>query len=220
MNVRNAKAAEFGRSTSAVLLAAGSGERFGGRKLLAPFFGRPLVQRAIDAACASRVLSCILVLGADADAIMDCTDTRRCSIVRNENWREGIAASIRTGLRFAAESDACVFMLADQPFVSSADIDALHECSADLYGRPQCGADLYGRPAIVALRAGKTWGAPVLFPRRDFAALTRLRGDVGAKRYAETQRNRLRFVTARDPRAFRDVDSSSDLRALQALRIG
>jgi molybdenum cofactor cytidylyltransferase len=235
MNGRKAEAAEFGRSTSAVLLAAGSGERFGGRKLLAPFFGQPLVQRAIDAACASRALSCILVLGADADAIMDCTDTRRCAIVRNENWQEGIAASIQTGLRFTAESDACVFMLADQPFVSSADIDALLQCSADLrsadlygrpqcgadlYGRRQCGADLYGRPPIVALRSGKTWGAPVLFPRRDFAALTRLRGDVGAKRYAETQRNRLRFVTARDPRAFRDVDSSSDLRALQALRIG
>jgi molybdenum cofactor cytidylyltransferase len=200
----------FSRPTSAVLLAAGSGERFGGRKLLATFSGRPLLQHAIDAACASRVLSCILVLGADADAIMDCSDTRRCAIVRNEDWREGIAASIRTGLRFAAESDACVFMLADQPFVSSDDINALIGCSADLYGRH----------SIVALRAGTTWGAPVLFPRRDFSALGRLHGDSGAKGYAQTQSRRLRFVTARDPRAFRDIDSRSDLRALEAPRVG
>jgi molybdenum cofactor cytidylyltransferase len=213
------RVAGFGRSTTAVLLAAGSGSRFGGRKLLAPFSGRPLIQRAIDAACASRVLSCVLVLGDVADAIMDCTDTRRCAIVHNEHWREGIAASIRTGLRFSAESDACVFMLADQPFVSSHDIDALLHCSADL-----CSADLYGRPSsrppIVALRAGKTWGAPVLFPRHDYGALARLKGDVGAKVYARTQTRRLRFVTARNPRAFRDVDSPSDLHSLEALLIG
>ena len=208
MSDRSREGTDFGLSTSAVLLAAGSGSRFGGRKLLAPFFGRPLIQRAIDAACASRALSCILVLGADAEAIVDCADTRRCAIVRNDDWREGIAASVRAGARFAAESDACIFMLADQPFVTSDDIDALL-CSADLYGRP-------GRPGppIVALRAGKTWGAPVLFPRRDFAALAELHGDTGAKAYAESQRRRLRFVAAIDERAFRDVDSQSDLRAL------
>jgi molybdenum cofactor cytidylyltransferase len=206
---RKRRAAGFGFSTAAVLLAAGSSTRFGGRKLLAPFSGRPLLQRAIDAACASRVLSCVLVVGADADAIMDCVDTRRCAIVRNDDWRDGIAASIRTGLRFAADSDACVFMLADQPFVTSDDIDALF-----------CSADLYGRQAIVALKAGKTWGAPVLFPRRDYSALAHLRGDSGAKNYAQTQPGRMRFVTARDLRAFRDVDSASDLRSLEALLIG
>jgi molybdenum cofactor cytidylyltransferase len=198
-----------------VVLAAGSGSRFGGRKLLAPLAGRPLLQRAIDAACGSRALLCALVLGADANDILDCVDSRRCAIVRNEDWREGIAASVRAGLRLAAESDLCIFMLGDQPFVSSDDIDALLQCSADL-----CSADLYGRPSIVALRAGGTWGAPVLFPRRDFAALARLRGDAGAKRYAETQPKRLRFVTAKDPRAFRDVDSPSDLRDLEASHVG
>ena len=133
----------------------------------------------------------------------------------NEAWGEGIVASIRSGVRCAAESDACIFMLADQPFVTSDDIDALLHCSADL-----CSADLYGRLPIIALRSGKIWGAPVLFPRQDFAALARLAGDVGAKGYAESQRRRLRFVTARDPRAFRDVDSLSDLRMLEALFVG
>jgi molybdenum cofactor cytidylyltransferase len=217
---RRRAAAESRASTSVVVLAAGSGSRFGGRKLLAPLAGRPLLQRAIDAACGSRALLCALVLGADANDILDCVDTRRCAIVRNEDWREGIAASVRAGSRFAAESDSCIFMLGDQPFVSSDDIDALLQCSADLCSADLCSADLYGRPSIVALRAGGTWGAPVLFPRRDFAALARLRGDAGAKGYAETQPKRLRFVTAQDPRAFRDVDSPSDLRDLEASHVG
>jgi len=207
------------RPTAAIVLAAGSGVRFGGPKLIAPLAGRPLLQYAIDAACESRALVCALVLGANADAVLERVDSRRCAIVRNDSWHEGIASSIRAGLGFADEStacEACVFLLGDQPFVSFADVDALLRCGADLYGRPAGGADLHGRPPIVALRAGKTWGAPVLFPRRDFAALTRLRGDSGAKRYAESQRPRVRFVAASDERAFRDVDSRADLRAMSA----
>jgi nicotine blue oxidoreductase len=153
-------------------------------------------------------LVCALVLGASADEVLERVDSRRCTIVRNGSWQEGIASSIRAGLGIADETtacDACVFLLGDQPFVSSADIDALFRT-----------ADLHGRQPIVALRVGKIWGAPVLFPRRDFAALARLRGDEGAKRYAETQQPRVRFVTARDRRAFRDVDTRSDLRALSA----
>lgn len=200
------------RSTAAIVLAAGSGTRFDGPKLIAPFLGRALVQHAIDAACESRALVCALVLGANADEVLEQVDSRRCTIVRNGSWQEGIASSIRAGLGIADEStacEACVFLLGDQPFVSSADIDAL-----------LCGADLYGRQPIVALRAGKTWGAPVLFPRRDFAALARLRGDFGAKGYAQSQLRRVLFVAASDRRAFFDVDSRADLRALSETDAG
>lgn len=214
-------AASSSRATAVIVLAAGSGARFGGPKLIAPLSGRPLLQHAIDAGCESRALVCALVLGANADAVRERIDSRRCAIVHNDAWQEGIASSLRAGLEFAERStscDACVFLLGDQPFVSSADIDALL-CSADLYGRQPRGADLHSRPPIVALRAGKTCGAPILFPRRDFAALARLRGDAGAKRYAESQRLRLRFVAASDERAFRDVDTPADLRALTAIRV-
>ena len=194
-----------GRSSGAVIvLAAGSGSRFGGQKLVANFLGRPLLQHAIDAACGSRALACVLVVGAAPEAILDCVDTRRCAVVRNGAWREGIASSIRTGLAGAGDADACVFLLGDQPFVTTADLDALFE-------RGVGKAVIRGRMPIVALRSGRVWGAPILFPRQDFGALARLAGDSGAKRYAESQLARVRFVQARDRRAFRDIDSPSDL---------
>jgi molybdenum cofactor cytidylyltransferase len=58
------------------------------------------------------------------------------------------------------------------------------------------------------------WGAPVLFPRRDFAALQALEGDAGAKRYAAQQRDRMIFVDAADRNAFADVDTQDDLKRL------
>jgi CTP:molybdopterin cytidylyltransferase MocA len=191
-------------SSAAVVLAAGSGSRFGGHKLIATFAGRPLLQRGIDAVCASGVLSCVLVVGSDADAVLNNVDVRRCAVVFNDEWRQGIASSIRAGLAYADEADACVFVLADQPYVCSADIDALLRRGAD------------GGAPIVALRAERIWGAPVLFPRADFAGLMRLGGDTGAKRYAQSHMRRVHFVKARDGRAFCDVDTLSDIRALRA----
>ena len=198
--------------TTAIVLAAGSSERFGGTKLIAPFLGRALLQRAVDAACESRALVCALVLGANADEVLERVDSRRCTIVRNASWQEGIASSIRAGLRIPDEAtscEACIFLLGDQPFVSSLDINALLST-----------ADVSGRHPIVALRAGKTWGAPVLFPRRDFAALSSLRGDTGAKGYAQSQLRRVRFVSARDRRAFHDVDFRADIPALSETDAG
>ena len=201
-------------TTTAIILAAGSGSRFVGNKLIAPFRGRPLVSRAIDAASASHALNCALVLGHDADAVLDCVDVRRCAVVRSENWSDGIAASIRAGLAHARDADACIFLLGDQPFVTSADLDALLLEAARERSRLHGRTESKTQPSIVALRCAGVWGAPVLFPRRDFAALERLRGDHGAKGYAQTQSLRLRFVTARDSQAFTDIDTRADLRAL------
>ena len=44
-------AASSSQATAVIVLAAGSGARFGGPKLIAPLSGRPLLQHAIDAAC-------------------------------------------------------------------------------------------------------------------------------------------------------------------------
>jgi molybdenum cofactor cytidylyltransferase len=198
-----------------IVLAAGAGRRFerGAAKRSAPgragsrpsklvaLLGRdPLLQRAIDAACGSSASTCTLVLGAHAGSVLAGVDARRCGIAFNDQWRAGIASSIRFGLRAHRDDDACVIMLGDQPFVTSADLDQMMGAGSEI--------------AVVALRAAGVWGAPVLFPRRDFAALARLKGDRGAKRYAAAQKQRLVFVDALDLDAFDDVDTPVDLTRL------
>ncbi len=188
-----------------VVLAAGESRRFGPDKIkqLAPVGGAPLVQRAIDAASRSTALTCTLVIGAHAQAIVDAVDARRCAVIENRDWPEGIASSLRAGLAAHLEDDGCIFMVADQPFVTVADVDRIIERFAD------------ARDDIVALRADDVWGTPMLFPRADFAGLLQLRGDAGAKRYAQRHTSRVLFVDAQSRDAFADVDTTSDLERIR-----
>jgi CTP:molybdopterin cytidylyltransferase MocA len=198
---RRVQLAAFAQSVGCVILAAGASTRFrNGDKLLANFGDKPLVQHAIDAACASRAVYCAIVVGADREAIKTETDMRRCAVIENEGWREGIASSIRCALRNRCDDNATIFVVGDEPFVTAGDIDAL---IGEHDNHPN---------AIVALRAGEVWGTPVLFPRTDYPALLKLRGDRGAKTFAKGQTNRVRFVSAANSRAFTDIDTEADLK--------
>jgi molybdenum cofactor cytidylyltransferase len=183
-----------------VILAAGASMRFGdgAAKQLLHFAGKPLLQHAIDAAAASSASGCTLVLGAHAQSILDVVDTRRCAVIENSSWQDGLASSIRAGLVGHRDDAACILMVADQPFVTTEDLNALIACST-----------LEPR-AIIALRAGNVWGTPALFPQSDFPALLKLHGDSGAKAYITQHVKRAIFVDARLAHAFSDVDTRAD----------
>ena len=191
-------------------MAAGESRRLRAHenKLLLAFRGRPLLQHAIDAASLSQAMSCTLVVGAGAKEILESVNVRRCAVTANPNWREGIASSIRAGLAQHRDDEACIFMVADQPFVGVEDIDRLiaHHRAA--------------REAIIALHAGDVWGTPTLFPARDFDALSKLGGDSGAKRYAQGHKRRVRFVGALSNNAFLDVDTNDDYERLTGVVSG
>jgi molybdenum cofactor cytidylyltransferase len=183
------------------VLAAGAGVRFGrpGEKLLAAVFEKPLLQHAIDASCASLASSCSVILGAASEDVLVRIDFRRAAVFVNAGWEEGQASSIRLAIAAHDRDDACILMLGDQPHVTQTDLNALVE------------EHVLHPKSIVALRSGHVWGAPVLFPARDYPALLRLRGDRGAKRFAQSQKARLRFVTSLRADAFVDVDAPRDL---------
>lgn len=189
------------RDVGCAVLAAGAGVRFGapGDKLVVSYLGRPLLQHAIDAACASSALTCSVIVGAAVDKVCSRIDAGRASVFVNAGWKEGLAAAIRSAIHVHAHASACILMLGDQPNVRPADIDAL----IATHGRhPR---------SIVALRCGAVWGAPILFPASDFARLSTLRGDAGAKAFVKMQSGRVLFVEAASEQAFADVDEPADL---------
>lgn len=104
--------------TAGILLAAGSGRRFGMPKALADTGDGPWVLRALATlrACDLR----IVVIGAQADQVAALlpADT---AVVVNPDHRSGLSSSLRVGLQSVpADVDAVVITLVDLPDLTGA----------------------------------------------------------------------------------------------------
>ena len=162
-------------TTLAVILAAGSGSRMGSHqcKQLLPIAGKPLLQHVIDAAVNSRCSHVLTVLGAHEERIRGSISFNDTTTISNPIWCEGISSSIRTAVRHAQSQpfsiDAAVFLLGDQPLITSATIDRLLDKL------------LPGQPCIAASRYRGCIGVPTVFGAHHFAELLQLHGDIGAR---------------------------------------
>jgi len=188
---------------SALILAAGAGQRFGGGKLLAPLAGAPLIRRTLEAAVSGGFAETLVVTGADDDAIRSALDLVPCRIVHAPDWAEGMAASLRCGVA-ALAPDArglCVF-LGDMPLVP------VHVC-AQLIALAQAGG-YAARPRV----AGKP-GHPVAFTRAAFADLARLEGDQGATALLKQRPGGVAYLDTDGNGALFDIDFPADLAAAE-----
>jgi molybdenum cofactor cytidylyltransferase len=155
---------------SGIVLAAGSGERFGATKQLAPFRGRPLAQHAVDALAAGGVDEVVVVTGHDAEAVERALRLPpHGRFVRNADHATGQASSLAVGLHaLAGSSEAAVVLLADQPGVTDAEVRAL----IDAFRRT--------RARIVRIAYANGPG-PSLLSREIHAEAGHLHGDIGAR---------------------------------------
>ena len=185
--------------TAGLILAAGSGSRFGDEpKLLAELDGRPLLEHAVRAQSAvPRLARIVVVLGASAERIAAAVDFGRAEPVTCDEWSEGQAASLRCGVRALAGADKVVVTLGDEPLVSSEVIDLLVDAD------PGARATYSGRP-----------GHPVVLGRDHLHALLSLTGDQGARdllRGGET-------IECAHLCSGRDVDTIDDLEQIRRSR--
>lgn len=156
-----------------IVLAAGESSRLGRPKQLLLYEGRPLLQHAVQVANESGADPVIVVLGADAETIKKEIDDPGVSVVENIDWNEGMASSIRCGLKLFTQinhsPEGIILMVCDQPFVTASllkDLMSVHQQS--------------GKP-IVACSYDNTFGPPVFFHHTFFEELLELKGDVGAR---------------------------------------
>jgi molybdenum cofactor cytidylyltransferase len=152
-----------------LVLAAGEGRRFGGSKLTAELDGRPLIDHAVEAMLAVPAIErVVVVLGAHAEHVAASADLAGVETVICAEWRHGISASLRAGVRALADPDAIVVTLADLPFITPQVIATIVD-QVDARA-PAARATYDGRP-----------GHPVLIKRQLFQAVEELRGDAGAR---------------------------------------
>ena len=160
-----------------VVLAAGESSRMGQPKQLLVHEGRTLVRRAVDTALGAEGGPVVVVLGAHETAIRAELAGLPVRLVLNPAWSEGMASSIRTGIEAVQGAAAVVFMLCDQPLLTSSNLQALVLRHRETGSR------------IVASEYGGGLGVPALFDRSLFDELLALQGAQGAKKVIEAHRD-------------------------------
>jgi molybdenum cofactor cytidylyltransferase len=132
--------------------------------------GAPPLPLLLSRASAVAGHAVTVVLGARAAAIAPGLGRAPVSLVVDRDWSEGIAASIRAGLKSLPGScDGALLLRADQSGVTSADLQRL----VDAWRR--------NPRAIIAAQFGGGHDLPAIFPRSEFPALLALRGEQGAR---------------------------------------
>ena len=156
---------------AAVVLAAGSGSRFGGAKQLAELDGIPLLEHALRAVEAVPAIDrIVVVLGARADEVRAGVDLGAAEPGVCHDWEEGQAASLRFGIAAVADADAAVLTLGDMPRITPEVIARFAQLAAEHGPVARARAVYDGMP-----------GHPVVLGREYFAQIAALRGDVGAR---------------------------------------
>lgn len=188
---------------SIILLAAGESSRLGTPKQLLMYKDKPMLQHSINMT-RTLGLETVLVLGAYSDQILGQVDTYDIKVVQNENWHEGLASSVRSGLEGALmanpDMEAVILMLCDQPLLT---VDVIQKM-IDKY--------LDSGLPIVHCDYGEATGPPTLFHQSMFPYLLQLQGHEGAKKVVKTHQDKVALVDFPDGKW--DIDTMEDYQHL------
>ncbi len=202
-----------------VIMASGTGQRFGGNKLLADFGGRPLI-------------SCILKTALNTPGLFPLAVTRHRDVAclcremgiavlchdlpyRNDTIRLGLQA-LSGDLPLQHEPPSppflpaptlpgCIFCPADQPLLHRDSLCALIQAFSQ------------NPDKICRLGYGEKGGSPVLFGSRFFPELLTLPQGAGGSYLIKKYPAQVILVPARDSYELYDVDTPQDLKLLSAL---
>ena len=180
-----------------LLLAAGSGSRFGSDKLRHALpHGVPIAVQALRHLKAE-VPNLVVVVRPGGEGLFQGEKVVVCP-----NADEGMGTSLACAAKAAAQlypgADGYLVALGDMPFVSRTTIAAVRDALA-------AGAPL----AAPYFRSRR--GHPVGLSKRFYKDLSALRGDVGAKQLIRENERTLVKIPVGDPGVIRDIDTPGDL---------
>jgi molybdenum cofactor cytidylyltransferase len=188
------------KTIHALVLAAGSGSRFGGGKLMTPWRGGVLIDGALDAAFAAELASVTVVVGAEARVAAH-AEARGAKVVQAKDHALGLSASLKAGVAALPEGAAGVLVfLGDMPLVPQAVLEPLVQ------------AIEAGAPAAAPMFEGRM-GNPAALSARLFPEVLALEGDRGARAMLEGLGDVLVRVQSPGAGVLIDIDRPGDLPA-------
>ncbi len=191
--------------TAALILAAGGSRRMGSSKQLADWGGVPLLEHVVKMVQRWPVDEVFVVLGCDAERVLDAVDFGGTTVVINPDWEEGMAASLRVGLDALMQEvaiDRVVIALGDQPRVEQTTVETL------------LGEHSQSRALAAVPKYRYTWGNPVVISRTLWPRIMSLEGDSGARHLLQAHPDWVHEVWF-EQLPPRDVDTVADLEELR-----
>lgn len=193
-------------TVAAILLAAGESRRMGiANKLELPVAGVPLLRRSARTLLASRLREIVVVLGHAADSSRRLLQGLPLALVENPHYREGQMSSVDRGLEaLATAADGVMVCLADQPLLTTTDIDRL----IDAFDRQRDSAILV-----------PTWhgrrGNPVILAWNQRATILQGRRNLGCKHLIERNPGLVVSVAMPNDHVVFDLDTPGDYAAAE-----
>ena len=188
------------------MLAAGNSRRFGSNKLLALIEGEPMYCHIlgelmqVKETLERQGLDCGITVVTQYDEIAEAAGEIGARVLYNLHPDEGISSSLKIGLGVNREMDACLFTVADQPWLRWETVFGL----VDVFLRD-------GKGIACVEHDGKT-GNPCVFSKKYYGELMELSGDVGGKRVVVAHRGDVAVMKVEDGREMVDVDFSDGRR--------
>jgi molybdenum cofactor cytidylyltransferase len=188
-----------------ILLAAGGSSRLGKPKQLLRYKNQTLLQYSLNEALASNAQSVVVILGSNADILEKEISGKKIHVAINTQWNEGMASSIRTGIKAVTEIDSSIegiiLLVCDQPFINA---DLLNNLIT---------THKKTNKGIVACTYENTFGPPVFFHQTFFPELLQLKGDVGARSIVQQHIDDVEAIPF--PEGTYDIDTDADYQKIK-----
>lgn len=181
------------KKISIILLAAGDSRRFGAEnKLLHKIQGKTMFQHCLDKMLRLECRDISVVT--QFDEIADIARSAGAKVLYNPHPQEGISSSVKIGLKANLSSDAWMFAVCDQPWLTLETLEALISCYFS------------SGKGIAALSSGGKIGNPCIFSSKYKDELLQLTGDVGGKHVIVKHRDDTAVYQLEDEKELEDID--------------
>ena len=188
---------------SAILLAAGQSKRMiNENKLVKKYKNIPLIKYAVDNVLNSSIDELIIVLGYQKKIIEKLiSKNEKIKIVFNENFENGMASSIKTGLNhFSDKTESFFICLGDMPMINKDIYNQLIKSKKD-------------KEIIVPTYKGQQ-GNPVLFDKSMKEKIMSISGDAGAKKILELNKDKILNLEINDQSIAKSFNTQGDFSSL------
>jgi molybdenum cofactor cytidylyltransferase len=182
---------------SGIILSAGESRRMGTLKPLLPFGEKTVIETVLDNFLKVNLCEIIVVLGYQAERIIETIGQNSAKIVVNEKYEDGMLSSIQKGIEATYEkTEAYMIALVDQPFISSSLIESLLR--------------KYDNNGIIIPSYNGKRGHPIIIPAKYRDEIFRLDANIGLRQLIQNHEDEIIYVDVAFDDVIRDMDFPED----------